>query len=323
LKNEVMEMKLIGMEDLPDNYKVYLENSFRKNLIRKAVEQVSGFVKLSQIIGIDWSSLCKLRRGYRIINGRISYYFLKINLLKKLLKITNISIQDIEKNVIGLAYNKVLINTQLPIIVSPELASLTGHAFGDGHVSVERFKYVNKRKELVTEVKEFTKLIFGHEGREFFYNGCYGIEFPGIIGRLFSFIGIPLGRKTGQELKIPEWVKNGTKEVKSAFLRALFDDEGSIINSKQDFISISMYKQNNLINSHIRFLDEIRSLLMDLEINPSKVSFKKNYKETKEFGFRIYNKKSLLNFSKNVNFNHYIKSQKLFKTIERYNNLKI
>lgn len=33
-------MKLIGLEDLPDDFKVYLEDSFRKELISKAVKQV-------------------------------------------------------------------------------------------------------------------------------------------------------------------------------------------------------------------------------------------------------------------------------------------
>jgi len=239
--------------------------------------------------------------------------------LKKLLKIINISISEVEKNVVGIAYNKLLVNTRLPVIASPELASLVGHALGDGHVSIERFKYVNQRKELTKEVKEYTELIFGHSGREFFYNDCYGIEFPGVIGRLLSFVGVPLGRKVTQKVKIPKWIKYGSKEIKSNFLRALFDDEGSMIkNERYKFITISMYKQNNLVDNHLEFFNEIRELLVDLEIFPTKVSFKKNWNDTKEFGFRIYNKKSLINFSKNVDFNHLIKKQKLIMAIESY-----
>jgi len=217
-----------------------------------------------------------------------------------------------------------LANTRLPIYITPQLASLTGHVFGDGHVSKERFKYVNQRKELVEEVENYTKLIFGHDGRRFFYNGCYGIEFPGVIGRLLSFIGVPLGRRTTQEFQVPTWIKNGTKEIKSAFLRALFDDEGSIINNEHyHFIAISMYKQSNLIDGHLKFLNEIRQMLNDLEMTPTKISFKKNWNDTKEFGFRIYNMKSIITFSQNVGFTHHIKNQKLIKTIENYNNIRI
>jgi hypothetical protein len=78
-----------------------------------------------------------------------------------------------------------------------------------------------------------------------------------------------------------------------------------------------MYKQIDLIDNHLKFLDEIRQMLKNLEIIPTKVSFKKNWNDTKEFGFRIYNKKSLINFSKNIGFNHYIKNQKLTMLIER------
>jgi len=318
-----MNEKLIGLEDLPSNFKVYLDAGFRKELISEAVKKTGGFVKLSKEIDFDWSSLCKLRRGYRFIGNRKSLYFIKISLLKKLLKITSISFQETEKKVVGIAYSKTLIYAKLPIFSSPELASLVGHALGDGHVSCERFKYVNQRKELIDEVIQYTKLIFGHNGREFFYNGCYGIEFPGIVGRLFGLIGVPLGRKVSQEFEIPNWIKNNTREIKSAFLRALFDDEGSIINNENyRFITISMYKQNNLIDSHLKFLNQIRSLLNDLEITPTKISFKKNWNDTKEFGFRIYNKKSLINFARNVKFNHEIKNKKLISTINMLNQTK-
>ncbi len=305
-------MKLIGLEDLPDIFKVYLEDSFRKELISKSVRQVGGFVKLSKTIGFDWSSLCKLRRGYRILKGRKSVYFIKMPLLRKLLKLTGFTLQDIKKYVIGVAYSKHMIKVRLPIIASPELASLVGHAIGDGHASTERFKYINKSKELTSEVKIFAKEIFGVDGREYIYKGCYGIEFFGIVGRLLSFVGVPLGRKVIQEFKVPRWIKLGSREIKSAFIKTLFDDEGSFVLGKyQKFISISMYKHKDIIDSHISFLDEIRQMLLELDIKPSKISFKKDWKDTKEFGFRIYSRHSLSKFSEHIGFTHKLKDYKL------------
>jgi hypothetical protein len=318
-----MNEKLIELKDLPSNFKVYLDADFRKELISEAVKKTGGFVKLSKKINFDWSSLCKLRRGYRFIGNRKSLYFIKISLLKKLLVINNTSFQEAEKKVVGIAYSKTLVYTKLPIFSSPELASLVGHALGDGHVSCERFKYVNQRKELVEEVIQYTNLIFGHNGKRFFYNGCYCVEFPGVIGRLLQLVEVPLGRKVIQEFEIPSWIRNGSQEIKSAFLRALFDDEGSMINGKySNFISISMYKHKNLVNGHIKFLNEIRTMLNDFEITPTKVSFKKDWNDTKEFGFRIYNKKSLINFARNVKFNHAIKNKKLISTINILNQTK-
>lgn len=305
-------MKLIGVEDLPDSYKVYLSDNFRRELINLAVKKMGGLVKLSKTLGFDWSSLCKIRRGYRIIKGKKSIYFIKISFLKKLLRIVNLPMNEVESQIIGIAYNKVLVKTKLPIFVSSKLASLVGHCLGDGHVSRERLKYVNQRKELVEEVINQTRIIFGHSGRKFLYNGCYCVEFPGIVGRLLGFLGVPLGRKVSQEFEIPQWIQNGSKKIKSAFLRALFDDEGSVINnSKYRFLTISMYKQNNFIESHLKFLNQIRQMLIDLEIKPTKISFKKNWNDTKEYGFRIYSRKSLHNFAKNVGFTHIVKNQKL------------
>jgi len=63
-------MKLIGLEDLPNKFKVYLEDNFRKKLIKDAVKKSGGFIKLSKELSFDWSNLCKLRRGYRLINKR-------------------------------------------------------------------------------------------------------------------------------------------------------------------------------------------------------------------------------------------------------------
>ncbi|MBI2543154.1 MAG: hypothetical protein HYW24_03140 [Candidatus Aenigmarchaeota archaeon] len=317
-------VRLIGLEDLLDGYKVYLEDSFRKELIRKAVEQTDGLVKLSKSVGVDWSSLCKIRRGYRILKGKQSIYFVKIGLLKKLLKLTQSSIRETEKHVTGIAYSKHMVKVKLPIIASTELASLVGHAIGDGHASTERFKYINKSKELTSEVKQFTKEIFGIDGRDFIYKDCFGIEYPGIVGRLLSLIGVPLGRKVIQEIKISEWIKSGSKEIKSAFIRALFDDEGSFVLGKhQKFISISMYKRKELVGSHLEFLEELRGILIELGIRPSKISFKKDWKDTKEFGFRIYSKQSLMSFYTHVGFTHKIKNHELSYYIENYNNLKL
>lgn len=304
--------RLIGLNDLPDNFKIYLKDSFRRYLISKAVKKVGGFIKLSKTLDIDWSSLCKIRRGYRIIDDEQRINFIKIAFLKKILRIINLPISAAENQVVGIAYNKVMVKTKLPVFASPELASLVGHCLGDGHVSEERFKYVNQRIELVEEVINYTTIIFGHNGRRFFYNDCYCVEFPGIIGRLFSLTGVPLGRKVSQEFEIQKWITNGTKEIKSFFLRALFDDEGSVINNKNyRFIAISMYKQENLIESHLKFLNQIRQMLIDLKIKPTKISFKKNWHDTKEYGFRIYNRPSLYNFAKNVGFTHKLKNRKI------------
>lgn len=235
-------------------------------------------------------------------------------MLKKILEIDKIPLSETEKNVVGLATNKVLVKTKLPIYSSPELASIIGHSIGDGHVSNERFKYVNQRKELVERVKQNVSLIFGCVGSEFFVEEkvCYGIQYPAVIGKLLGMLGAPLGRKVTKNFSVPEWIINSSDKIKCEFVKALFDGEGSVVwGKRQRFLSISMYKQNNLIESHKIFLNQVRELLICFEVKPSKICFKKNYKDTKEFGFRIYSNESLKNYFKHIGFSHRLKQEKL------------
>ncbi|MEM5772961.1 MAG: hypothetical protein QXL86_01925, partial [Candidatus Aenigmatarchaeota archaeon] len=193
-----MAEKLIGLEDLPENFKVELKEEFRLKLFNKAVKKSMGFIKLAKILKIDWSSLTKIRRGYRLLKNRKSKAYMRIQLLKKLLKLTKTKTKVAEKNIIGLSTNKMEIYPKLPIFASKELASIMGNTLGDGYVSTQRFKYVNKRKELVMNVRENIKKVFGIVGREFYIKEkkCYGIEFPGIVGQLLIILGAPNGRKT-------------------------------------------------------------------------------------------------------------------------------
>jgi len=288
-------------------------------LFKKAVESSGGFLKLSRRLNFDHSSLTKIRRGYRLRKGKKFPAFMRMPLLRKLIEITKIDIRKIEGSIEGLVTNKAVVKVNLPICTTEQLASLVGHAFGDGHVSTQRFKYVNKRKELVDEVKNYTNLIFGHEGRDFYIKNkeCFGIEFPGVIGQLLHLVGVVHGRKTVKEMYVPDWIRKGSDEIKTSFIRALFDDEGSVVIGKlQRFISISMYKDVELIQNHIDFLNEIRQILTELGIKPTKLVYKKDYKNTKEFGFRILSFESLSGFMKTINFTHLLKHKKLIEVLK-------
>jgi hypothetical protein len=315
-------MEVVNLENLPENFKVILDRSFRSDLFKKAVKEKGGFLKLSFFLGVDWSSLTKIRRGYRILKNKKSPAFLRVSLLKKLLQITKIPIKEAEENIIGIATNKKVAGCKLPIYSSEKLASLIGNTMGDGFVNKERFKYVNKRKELVEKVKRNVESIFKIDGREFFIEEkeCYGIEFPGVIGQLLTLAGAPNGRKTSLNFCIPGWIKNGEKKVKIAFIRSLFDDEGSVClcRSSYPFISISLYKKNTLIDNLLKFLNDLRKILSELGLKPSKVNYKKDVNDTKEFGFRLYGLRNLLYFYQKINFDSLEKRRKLKRAIEKY-----
>lgn len=74
------------------------------------------------------------------------------------------------------------------------LARLVGHAFADGHIHKTKnyFIYVNSNK----------------------------------VGKQLAKKGAPVGSKVLQAIRIPEWIINGATDIKSAFLSAIYDDEG-------------------------------------------------------------------------------------------------
>ncbi|MEM5772962.1 MAG: LAGLIDADG family homing endonuclease, partial [Candidatus Aenigmatarchaeota archaeon] len=98
-----------------------------------------------------------------------------------------------------------------------------------------------------------------------------------------------------------------------------FDDDGSVCLGKfQDFITISFYKNKFLVSNLINFLNEVKGILKEIGVNTSKVSYKKTYKNTQEYCFRIYGFKNLKIFYEKIGFNDSIKYQKLFIALKNY-----
>lgn len=58
-------------------------------------------------------------------------------------------------------------------------------------------------------------------------NCGYQIQVGKYDSKKLISLGAPLGKKTAQVFDVPEWIKNGTKGIKRAYLGALFGAEGS------------------------------------------------------------------------------------------------
>lgn len=147
---------------------------------------------------------------------------------------------------------------KLPFKPNEKLASLFGHVLGDGCIKAreESFCYVNKNKDLIEEVKRGFKELFEINTKERFNGkrGFYEVQSPKVIAKFLVLCGFPKGEKMKQILTIPNWIKNGSFKIKSAFIRALFDDEGTVIHSKGNYvIGFSMNKQNFLLDAHKKF----------------------------------------------------------------------
>lgn len=215
------------------------------------------------------------------------------------------------------------IKIKFPFESNEKLASLFGHVLGDGCIKAkeENFYYTNKNKDLVDEVRHLIKELFGIQER-WNYNrerNFYETYSPKIIAKFLVLCGFPKGEKVKQEIKIPNWIKNGSFEIKSKFVRALFDDEGSVINSKGNYIiGFSMNKKNFLLNEHKKFMNDFREILISLGLYPNEVFKRKQPFDSVSIGFNLYGRYNLMEFLKNVGFTDKTKRKKLVDAINSY-----
>lgn len=158
---------------------------------------------------------------------------------------------------------------QLPIRLSPELAMIVGHSLGDGHINVHSgiFNYTNTSLSLQRVVLNSIHDVFeikNHNENSRIHGQnqpkVYTWSYPKIVGDFLQLSGAPKGNKITQSYTIPEWIMGGNDRVKKAFIRALFDDEGTVkIKGKELLIEFS--KEESRAESLHKFLEQLAELL--------------------------------------------------------------
>lgn len=119
--------------------------------------------------------------------------------------------------------------------------------------------------------------------------------------------GAPLGKKTAQSFKVPEWVMNGSLGVKRSYLAALFGAEGNLPNDKstnshygrQPCLGMAKIKGND----GMLFFEQLQSLARDLGVEANITT-----DETNRFGKTYVNywlrvkTASILNFYEKIGY---------------------
>ena len=220
---------------------------------------------------------------------------------------SDFTIDDVENYIISIksGQKKGEIYPKFPIKIDEKLGSIVGHILGDGSID-KRFNavfYSNSNVELLGEFREYMKSIFGIEPRIWVQEKAHfgrtkwmkrlpelkdiprghnvGLFYPRICGITLHEI---FGKfADGKNKHITEEIKNFNNSFKIGFLRAFFDDEGSVNSSSY---TIRFHQDNKIL------LEEIRSLLLELNIksNPVRTYIKRN-KERHYFnitGFKEY-----------------------------------
>ena len=123
---------------------------------------------------------------------------------------------------------------KLPQKLTPELAEEIGMHFGDGFLSEKKYEYrlkgnpKDEKKYYQNYVKPLFKKLFNIEINLKDFKTSYGFE---LKSRAIWELKIKiLGRKPGNKynLYVPETLKVNNVEILSAFIRGLFDTDGSV-----------------------------------------------------------------------------------------------
>ena len=125
--------------------------------------------------------------------------------------------------------------TKIPFKLSEDLVFFVGAIIGDEHLKKDKLQISIEltNKELLIYIKNICKQLFNREfnlGKEIVREGKknswnMSIDSKSIYLLLKDVFEIPSGKKSNI-VKVPRYIKNANKEIKTAFLKGIFATEG-------------------------------------------------------------------------------------------------
>jgi len=316
-----MNKNLVELKDLMIHpFCICLTKEYRNFLISKGLKSKGNLKVIAKEIGCHVDTLKNFKK-YDKVSTSAKY-------LMKLLNLLDVPISEAEMHVYsikrGCSNREVKIN--LPIKATPKLSLLIAKTCGDGSVLSDwRFHYTNNQLNLIEEVIDAVNSSIGqtrHTLHRRESRRVYEIKFSPVVGYILHFLGSPKGYKLNQESFIPSWIINGSLEIKSAFLRGLFDDESTVdFRGGTKRIVISMGKKQIYEENLKHFLNQIRTLLFELNVEPSNLRIQCRYRDNVMITFAIYQKENFKNFKKYIRFTHSKKKNNLRDMINSYVNI--
>lgn len=214
-------------------------------------------------------------------------------------------------------------------IGTSELARIIADINGDGHLQLKGWRglvsfYSKDKKEIDRVITQFQRL-FNVKGKIYIdnrQNKIYKLFFISKpLAHFLNGLGVVKGNKTNYPFLVPEWIFNGNKEIKRAYLEGMFTTEGYIYstkipdNKKRWRIGLEQYKNEKIKNEGKKYMEQIRTMLKEFAIGSSPVRFNgSNIRKdgTKSLGMRFdIEQKYFRNFYKEIGFDNKEKKKRL------------
>jgi intein/homing endonuclease len=209
---------------------------------------------------------------------------------------------------------RVAFPVKLPSKINKDVAYLLGVLHGDGCITKRSFevkvnlKDYNYVKCLVNILKKFD--LDPKVYKEF---NCYRISVNSVI---FKNYLNSYGPNKCENWKVPQNILDSNYKIKAAYLRGLFDTDGTVtMNLKRQTKRLALYSKNK------NALRDIKKILkMDFSIDGYITKSEKTCKNVLYtwYVLSITNQLLIKRFSREINFNHPRKKRKLREVIKSY-----
>ena len=161
----------------------------------------------------------------------------------------------------------------------PAIARIFGYALGDGNIdkNLNCFSIISSKRDTLEKIANDLRSVFGNFNYEIRQNeSSMGESYilrttDRKIIRFFVALGFPAGKKTDQQIKIPEFVLVSEKTVRE-FLRGLFESDG-FGNKRylEGTLAFSITTVPELVENRRAFLNDLKILLGLLGIKANSI----------------------------------------------------
>lgn len=285
---------------------LYLDEDYKRKLLDNAIRKSGS----QSLLAKDLQPRIKNKK---IMQSVIANWFLQKNLrLDELNGICTHLGAEVDKSKIkgikGETTTQLIKNPNLEIPLTRELSALLANFYCDGCIEYKNgfiSQYTNQSKELLRKFKFNFRKTFGEVNFPSNTSGPNKIttlRIPCFIGK-FLFYKFDIYNNY-----IPKEIKNAPKEIKSAYVRAVFDDEGSIHKD---------HGQIRLKMKHRSYIKDVKSILEnEFGIKCSKVKKEIRFKFSSYY-FHISGITNLRKYYEEIGFTHLRKYSRLKNKVEK------
>ncbi len=214
----------------------------------------------------------------------------------------------------------------------PLLALMIGWIFGDGHLprNLRYLSFFDGEEESLEKFKTYSKKYFPtitiSDVKKHRENNNYYLTISNTaVAHLFCTLGVPAGNKVDTPFTVPEFILNGSKDVKRDFLAGILGSEMTTpkISHAHTAIPIEFCMSKNMLleDGHRHFMEQIRRLLNEFGVTTTDMEVEQRTPpENPCYHFSIHGRaENLIKFSEKIPLFHTIKLKGMEKVMKSFN----